>query len=484
MFQIPSKSLLQNAIDAFNRAQFEVAEKQCAAFLRAEPRRKDGLLLMARIVMEMSRLEEVEPFLTRARAAGADEVDVLLVRSVLRWREGRDADVVAMCDRILELRPNTMEAVLRVANAERRLKRPAEGARRLVGAMNNPVAATIAAWCHLDLKDPATALRCVLPCAGQPTTPTAKSNLFHVMGQAYEAQGEFDKALAAYTTSNEAIPISVNEEAIRTDINKIRRFFTRERIAGAPKPTVRSARPVFVAAMPRTGTTLIDRIIAAHPQCAGAGETRALRGQVQSWKEWPEVVGTFGSADFDRIASAYLKETDRFGSGAERMADKHLLNWTMVGLISMALPDARIIHLTRDTADTGISCFERLRPQQVAWSRSLRLIGIALKACDVLMEHWHEVATVPILRVRYEDLVRNPEPETRRLIDFLGLPWNDACLSYHDPSKAVQRSDGTLPPPTLSSEQAAKPIYDSSIGRGERFGAGLDPLRAAYAEPF
>lgn len=482
MFQIPSKNLLQNAVDAFNRAQFEMAETQCKALLKAEPKRKEGLLLMARIVMEQSRLAETEEWLTAAKAAGADEAEILSVRSVLRWREGRDEDVVTMCERILALKPNTFDAIVRAANAERRAKRPEATVKRLQSHRSQPVAATILGWAYLDLKDPKAALGVLLPCSLMQLSGTQKSNLMHVLGQAHEALGEFDKALQAYTASNEAIPLVVNEAAIRRDIGNLRSYFTRERLLAAPKPSVRSARPVFIAAMPRSGTTLVDRIIAAHPDAAGAGETRALRAQVQEWKDWPQVAGTFTAADLDRIASRYLAETNQFGASALRMADKHLLNWTMVGLISMAFPEARVIHLHRDTLDTGISCFERLRPGQVAWSRSLRLIGVALKACDVLMEHWKSVATVPILDVQYETLVQHTESETRRIIDFLGLPWNDACLAHHDASKS-KRGDGTPPPPTLASEQAAKPIYDSSIGRGARFGSGLDPLRQAYAEP-
>jgi tetratricopeptide (TPR) repeat protein len=488
VFQIPSqpppKNLLQSAIDAFNRAQFQVAEGHCKELLKTEPKRKEALLLMARVVLEQSRLSEVEPWLERAAAAGASDVDLLMARAGLRWREGRDEDVIAMCDRALTIRPDHLDASLRAANAERRLRRYEAAIKRLAPHTHNPVAATIAAWCYLDLDQPQPAVNLCLPCTLTSMGATVKSNLMHVLGLAYEGLGKYDLALQAYTASNEAIPLSVPEAGLRRDINNLKNYFTRERIASAPKPSVRTARPVFIAAMPRSGTTLVDRIIAAHPECAGAGETRALRGQVQEWTGWPEVVGSFTSADFDRIATRYVAETNRFGSAAVRMADKHLLNWTMVGLVSMAFPDARVIHLRRDMADTGISCFERLRPGQVAWSRSLRLIGVALKACDVLMEHWRQVATIPILDVQYETLVRQPESETRRIIDFLGIPWNDACLAHHDRSKAKPRADGSPPPPTLSSEQAAKPIYDKSIGRAQRFGAALDPLRQAYAEPF
>jgi tetratricopeptide (TPR) repeat protein len=450
---------------------------------------------MARAMLEQSRFDDVEPWLTKAGANGAAERDVLLVRSALRYREGRDEDALAMCETILASSPDAFEATMRAANAERRMKRPEAAISRLAPFVTQPAAATVSAWSWIDLKEPAKAVAAIMPLLGsavvQRIGAQQRSNLYHALGFAYESQGDYQKAIDTYTLSNEAIPITVDERAIRRDIDAIRRAFTAERILRAPLPSVRSARPVFVAAMPRSGTTLIDRIIAAHPLCGGAGETPALRAQLQGIANWPQGVDALTSADFDRIAQRYLAETDRYGPQAERIADKHLLNWTMVGLIAMAMPQARIIHLKRDTLDTGISCFERLRPGQVAWSRSLRLIGIALRACDVLMEHWHEVlATVraereapAILRVQYETLVREPERETRRIVEFLGLPWDDACLAYHSAgSRKVTPAGGIAPPPTLSSEQASKPIYDSSIGRGLRFGAALDPLQTAYDE--
>ena len=147
----------------------------------------------------------------------------------------------------------------------------------------------------------------------------------------------------------------------------------------------------------------------------------------------------------------------------------------------MALPDARIIHLQRDPMDIGISCFERLEPNSVAWSGDLRNIALAIKGTDSLMAHWKEVSGIPILDVRYEDLVRDPEAQVRRVLDFIGLPWDDACLRHHVPKDS--ELDAQRPPPTLGSEQASRPVNDRSIGRAARFGPLLAPLRQALDEP-
>lgn len=498
MLRLSPNEMLQRAVQALNNGQITFAEEACRSVLKVQPQRGDAWLVLARTAMEASRFEEVEEHLAKAERFGARLAEVVQARSSLRWREGRDSEAHELCRKVLSLQPGDTESILRMAACERRMGDPAQSLRRLSSFKNDVGAAVLSAWAHLDLKDHAAAVAATEPFANDPArlnalTGTQKSNLFHVRGYAQEGLGRYDEAVASYTKSKEAIPLTYDEKALKRIFTELRDFFTKEFLEKAPRATLRSERPVFVAAMPRSGTTLLDRIIASHPQGAGAGETRALRGQIAEWNgktpesAWPRIVAGFDSAKLDAIVARYLNETDQYGRGSLRMADKHLMNWLFAGLIEMAFPASRIIHIRRDPIDAGISCFERLRPQAVAWAGSLRSIGIALRAADMLLDHWKTVCTVPILTVQYESLVRQQESETRRIIDFLGLPWDDACLRHHErrgdtKDLGGKRPDGSSPPPTLASEQAAKPMYDSSIGRGTRFGAALDPLRAAYDE--
>lgn len=481
--------MLQRAIVALNNGQLQFAEEAVRAVIRMQPQRGDAWLWLARTVMEASRLEEVDDLLRTAERWGAPAADVHLARSSLRWRQGRDADCHELCRKVLSFRPSDAEAQMRMAACERRMGDAQQSLRRLAALRSEPNAAILSAWAHLDLKDPAAAVAALTPFVQSTAlSGSQRSNLHHVLGFAQEALGQYDQAIASYTASKAAIPTRHDEGALRRTFTDLRSFFTPEFLAKAPRASVRSDRPVFIAAMPRSGTTLLDRIVASHPEGAGAGETRALRGQIAEWNgktpetTWPGRVATLGVEDLDRMATRYLKETDPFGASARRVADKHLMNWLFVGLIEMAFPASRVIHIRRDPIDAGISCFERLRPNAVAWCHSLRAIGIALRAADMLLEHWKSVCTVPILTVEYESLVRNQEAETRRIVEFLGLPWDDGCIEFHRKGQE-SRGQAGKPPPTLASEQASKPMYDSSIGRGARFGAALDPLRQAYAEP-
>ncbi len=483
---LPPDEMLQRAWAALDEGKLGFAEHAARAVLSVRPKDGSAWLALSRSLMQQGKLDVSEPALASAEANGARPLDVLHTRSNLLWLLGRDEEALAATTKVLAERPRSVDALLQAAGCLRRLGDLAGARRVLTELPNHPEAASIAAWSWLDEGQPKEAIALLEPVAKRADlSPLHRARVCHPLGVAYEALGRYDDALRSYLASRAALPGRFDPDGFRRSVELMRSIFSREFLAKAPRASVRSSRPVFIAAMPRSGTTLLDRIIAAHPRGAGAGETRALRGQIAEWdgpdpnKAFPRVVPSLTAADLDRIATRYLRETDPFGASAERTADKHLQNWVYVGLIAMAFPDARVIHLRRDPLDVGISCLERLLGHAVGWSSDLTHIGVALRGAERLMEHWKEVAPIPILTVDYESLVRRQREETARILEFLGLPWDDACMAFHREHKPLAER----PAPTLATEQTRRPMNDRSIGRGARFGKGLDPLRAALAEP-
>jgi len=229
---------------------------------------------------------------------------------------------------------------------------------------------------------------------------------------------------------------------------------------------------------------LLEKMIASHPLGAGGGETDAFLAQLARFegdpdprRRWPELAASLSTADLDLIASGYLEHTDAFVvGGVERVADKQLQNWLFAGLFAAAFPDATIVHIRRDPFDTGLSCFERLVPAAMPWCCDLAHVGQMLAIHEWMMVHWHSVLPGRMVEIRYESLVREPEATLRPLLEATGLAWDDACVRQHERKHAGLRE----PPPTLSADQVKRPVYDTSIGRAERFGAALEPMRVAY----
>jgi tetratricopeptide (TPR) repeat protein len=239
----------------------------------------------------------------------------------------------------------------------------------------------------------------------------------------------------------------------------------------------RAVTPVFVVGMPRSGTTLVEQIIASHPRATGAGElfyldqiVHSLMGHDRSGAlHYPEVVGTMSDEQFRLVGVTYVSAIRALAPLALRIVDKMPWNFHHLGLIRLALPNARIIHTRRDPADTCLSCYSILfNGDDNKYTYDLRELGRFYRAYDALMAHWRAVLPPGfMLEVQYEEVVEDLGKQARRIISHCGLEWDDACLSFHETRRPVR---------TSSLAQVRQPIYRSSVGRWLPYREGLRPL--------
>ena len=239
------------------------------------------------------------------------------------------------------------------------------------------------------------------------------------------------------------------------------------RLAGVGNP---STLPVFVMGMPRSGTSLIEQILASHPAVYGAGELPFLRVVVEGLGGYPETVEKLSGVDLAVLGKRYL---DSVAPLARRphVVDKMPANFLYAGLAHLALPNARMIHCRRNAMDTCVSCYTKLFSAEQLFTYDLAELGRFHRAYERLMEHWCKV--LPPERwfvIDYEAVVENLEREARRLLEWLGLPWDDACLRFHETERVVR---------TASLVQVRQPIYRSSMGRWRKYAEHLQPLLAA-----
>ncbi len=238
-----------------------------------------------------------------------------------------------------------------------------------------------------------------------------------------------------------------------------------------------SAVPAFIIGMPRSGTTLVEQILASHPDVFGAGEIGAFGEAVQACD-----AATDGAASGDhalaalsgealrRLGADYLGRTRPLAPAARRITNKMPGNFFFAGAIHLALPNARIIHLRRDPVDTCLSCFSKLFTEDLAYAYDLGELGRYYRAYDGLMAHWRAVLPEGVmLEVRYEDIVADLEGEARRIVAHCGLDWDARCLDFHLTKRTVA---------TASAAQVRQPIYHSSVGRWRVLEPFLGPLLA------
>jgi hypothetical protein len=232
---------------------------------------------------------------------------------------------------------------------------------------------------------------------------------------------------------------------------------------------------VFIVGMPRSGTTLIEQIIASHPNAVGAGELFDLDNIVQSLARtneglcFPEIVRTMSGSELCQIGARYVTGINALAPAAERVADKMPWNFHFAGLIHLAMPNARIIHARRDPVDTCLSCFSiHFDGDNNRYTYDLGELGRFYRAYESLMAHWRAVLPAGVMiEVQYEEVVIDLENQARRIIAHCGLAWDDACLAFHKTRRPVR---------TSSVAQVRQPIYRSSIGRWRPYKDHLHPL--------
>jgi len=272
----------------------------------------------------------------------------------------------------------------------------------------------------------------------------------------------------------------------RFDIDQYRRFvdsmieiFTPGLFAAASGFGNPSDLPVFVVGMPRSGTTLTEQILASHPDVHGAGELEKLRRVANaidlksSAEDLSKPINSLTRELTRTLAEEHLSYLRERAPAALRVVDKQPHNFELIGLIALLFPNARIVHCRRDAIDNCVSCYVLPFSPAHSYNADLRVLGLYYREYDRLMGHWNEVFPGRIFENRYETLVEDQEAQSRRLIDHLGLPWDDACLRFFDREGAVT---------TPSRWQVRQPIYKSSVKRWKNYEAQIEPLIGALGD--
>jgi tetratricopeptide (TPR) repeat protein len=311
-----------------------------------------------------------------------------------------------------------------------------------------------------------------------------RARLRFALGKACLDAGDAERAFAHLSEGNrlKRSALTYDSEATARGILEIARTFTPDlmaRLAGAGDPT---QAPVFIVGMPRSGTTLVEQILASHPEVHGAGELTLLRDVVGG----VSVSAPEGPADYSRLlaqleprdlaflGSRYAERLCALAPGKRRVIDKEPLNFLYCGLIHLILPNARIVHCRRNAVDTCLSCYTKPFVGELGFTYDLRELGLYYRRYEMLMAHWRTLLPPAcFIEVDYEALVEDLEGEGRRLLGFCGLEWHEACLAFHQTRRHIL---------TASATQVREPLYRTSVGRWKSYARYLEPLLGALEE--
>ncbi|HEX7116956.1 MAG TPA: sulfotransferase [Steroidobacter sp.] len=370
-------------------------------------------------------------------------VPALLNLANLKEDLGMREQALSLYERILEIEPAFHEARARAANL------------RVPSSPDEPF-----------IQD----LRAAL---GRPGTSHAdKASLGFALGKALDACGAYGEAFEAYTAANHHSKLSARPGTGRYDRSQHEVFISRliqAFSASIPASSMQSGkRLIFICGMFRSGSTLTEQVLAAHPAVTAGGEIEFLPRLTRTeLTPYPEKAGRLSAGEAAALAGRYLSRLEQLFPGADRVTDKRPDNFLHIGLIKRLFPEARIIHTTRHALDNCLSIFFLHLDHSMAYALDLMDTGHYYVQYRRLMAHWKSLYGPDILDFDYDALVREPRAQIARLLEFCGLEWDERCLEFHRAANAVK---------TASVWQVREPLYSRSSGRWRNYAAQLAPL--------
>jgi tetratricopeptide (TPR) repeat protein len=469
----PAHNNLANVLKALDRREEAIAHYREALAIRPDFAIAHNNL--ANTLQAMGRREEAETHYRRAIAFKPDYAEAHNnLGNVLRVL-GRGEEAVTCYRRAIAFEPRYLEAHNNLGNALKELGQLEEAAASFKKALEiDPKC--IAAYHDLALSvkvrgdEPWLATIEKLAEDSQSLKPRDRAALHFSLAKTSEDLERHDEAFRHMLAGNalRRREIAYDEQATFARFARLKKVVTAELLrqkAGGGDP---SPAPIFILGMPRSGTSLVEQILASHPDVFGAGEIDDF-SELAEALPYPEGLIEANAERLRALGARYLERVRARAGGALWITDKMPSNFYYVGLIRLALPHAHIIHTRRDPVDTCLSCFSKLFIGAAQpFSYDLRELARYWRQYDALMAHWRQVLPADaMLEIQYEDLVADLETHARRLVAYCGLDWNDACLSFHETRRAVR---------TASAAQVRRPVYKSAVGRWRIYEKQLAPL--------
>ena len=309
-----------------------------------------------------------------------------------------------------------------------------------------------------------------------------RMHLAFALGKVCEDLGEFDRAFKYFSEGNRLKRASFRYDLARDaqDSAQLAEAMSADFFAARSDWGSTDTTPIVIVGMPRSGTTLVEQILASHPEVAGGGELSDLKQIIVADLRTRQLhslingITTLDAGSAARLGNDYVARLRRHAeANVAHVTDKMPGNFLFVGLLRIVLPRARVIHCRRDPLDTCWSIYKHLFTGHQPFAYDLEELGRFYRLYQRLMAHWASVLPGYVLEFDYESLVRDQEGATRQLLDFCGLPWDDGCLDFHRTARGVR---------TASLAQVRKPVYKSSIGAWRRYADHLGPLVAALTD--
>ena len=432
------------ALSAAGRMSEAIAAHRKAVEL--QPHYVAGRLNLAHALKEAGKLDEAAENYRAALAMRPNDAETHYQLALSQMEGGEIDEAMETFRRTIVLKPRHAEAYVMLAS----LKRPREA--------DEEMAAMERLYHRADATD------------------QEKMLIGFALAKSFEDIGRYDEAFD-YLLAGNALrrkTFDYSHQAAKAHFDELKSVFDKGLFDRLHDVGSKDETPIFIIGMPRSGTTLVEQILSSHPEVFGPGELMTLQQVgLRSFPPaadlgFPATVARAAPEKFAQAGDAYVAELRRWSADARRITDKMPGNFTLVGLIRLILPKARVVHCVRDAPATCLSIFKTyFRSQGHRYGYDLAELADYYNLYADLMRHWHSVLPGFVRDIRYEDLIADQEAQSRALVADCGLEWDDRCIAFHEAKRQVR---------TASAAQVRQPIYKSSIEQWRRYEKGLKPL--------
>lgn len=441
---------------------------------------------LCQAMVDLGRLPEAEAAIRHLLKIEAENPKNWVLLGMVYTRLMRQPDALVAFEEAARLNPGEVRLRLSIGHLHKTIGHRRESEEAYKACLDLDPSFGEAYWSLADLKNyvfsdaEIATMQTLLK--GEGGDDVDQAQLHFALGRAFEHRKNYAQAFGHYATGNtrrrKTVPFDI--EVFENKARRVREcfdsaFFSQRSGAGWPDRS-----PIFVVGLPRSGSTLVEQILASHSSVEGTFELPNVLTIVREFDHgnsehdaYPEGVREVPLEQIATLGRRYIDETGPLRTGRPHFIDKMPNNFSHVGLIHVMLPNAIIVDVRRHPMDSCFSTYKQYFAEGQSFSYDLDDLGRYYRSYLSLMDHWDEVLPGKVLHLRYEELVRDPEVNIRRLLAHCGLDFQPACLAFHETKRSVR---------TASAEQVRQPLYASGVGYWKHFESELEPLRRALGD--
>jgi len=511
----PHREALVRGLGLQRMGNVREAEKIYRDVLLRDPANVDALRLLAGVAMRAKQWGDAEALLERALDIAPDFSQGWMDLGLARQEQDNTDEAIEAFNRVIQLKPQVPNGYVSVGTVKALIGEHDEAMQMFGKALERDPAnfGALSGMGHVlkTVGDQEEAIACYRKCiqfnpdhgetwwsmanlktfrfddedievmearvARESLVDEQKANFHFALGKAFEDKKDYDRAFEHYSLGNQNRRERESYDPVQTaDLHdQFIEVFSKSFIAERAETGSDSNAPIFIVGLPRSGSTLLEQVLASHPDVEGTHElpdlgrvARATGANREDRMVYPRVLPLLEDYEFEEMGEDYLRRIQRHReTDLPRFTDKLPNNFVHVGFLSLVLPNAKIINAKRHPLDSCLGSFKQLFARGQSFTYDQFELAEFYMEYQRLMDHWHEVLPGKVLDVQYEDVVDDLETQVRRILEYCELPWDDACLRFYETDRAVK---------TASSEQVRQPIYSSAKHKWRNYEAHLAPM--------